>query len=163
MEGADGYLVYGAKRNKKYTLLKELEASQSSYKDSKLKQNTYYKYIVVAYTGTDAYKEVLSVSTTVIAATRGGKYRNPTSVKLNRTATLKLKVDKKQLLSGSVVSKMSAGKSLKTYRKLRFESSNPEVATVSAKGKIKTKKPGTCYIYVYSQNGKFKRLKIRVK
>ena len=43
------------------------------------------------------------------------------------------------------------------------ESSNPKVATVSAKGMIKAKKKGTCYIFAYSQNGLYKKTIVKGK
>ena len=38
-----------------------------------------------------------------------------------------------------------------------------DVATVTNKGVIKGKKKGTCYIYVYAQNGISKKVKVTVK
>ena len=50
-----------------------------------------------------------------------------------------------------------------THRKIAYESSNEAVATVSSTGVIKAKKKGSCYIYVYTQNGLSKKIKIKVK
>jgi uncharacterized protein YjdB len=46
---------------------------------------------------------------------------------------------------------------------MRYESSNTKIATVSAKGVIKANKAGTCYVYVYAQNGVAKKIKVTVK
>lgn len=46
---------------------------------------------------------------------------------------------------------------------IRYESSNKEIATVDSKGKIKAKAKGTCYIYVYAQNGVYKKIRVTVK
>ena len=46
---------------------------------------------------------------------------------------------------------------------MRFESTNKKIATVSAKGVVKGKKAGTCYVYAYSQNGIAKRVKVIVR
>ena len=45
------------------------------------------------------------------------------------------------------------------HQNIKYESSNTKVASVSSKGVIKAKKKGTCYIYVYAQNGVYKRIK----
>ena len=54
---------------------------------------------------------------------------------------------------------------LKTYRKIRFESGNVNVATVTSAGKVKAVgKPGdSTWIYAYAQNSVFSKLKITVK
>ncbi len=46
--------------------------------------------------------------------------------------------------------------------KLRYKSSNKKIATVDKNGKIKGKKKGTCYIYVYAINGLMKKVKVTV-
>ena len=46
---------------------------------------------------------------------------------------------------------------------MRYESTNPKVATVSARGVIKEKTKGSCYVYAYAQNGVAKRVKVTVK
>jgi len=56
------------------------------------------------------------------------------------------------------------GKKLKEHTAvLRYESSNTEVATVNSKGKITAKGKGSCYVYVYAQNGVYKRIKVTVE
>ena len=47
--------------------------------------------------------------------------------------------------------------------KVRYLSSDPKIATVSAKGKIKAKAKGTCKIYVHAVNGAYKTVKVTVK
>ncbi len=49
------------------------------------------------------------------------------------------------------------------HRKLTYESTNPEIATVTKKGVIKGKMKGTCYVYAYAQNGMFAKIKVIVK
>ena len=55
------------------------------------------------------------------------------------------------------------GASLKMIVKMRYESTNPKVATVSARGVIRAKAKGSCYVYAYVQNGVAKRVKVTVK
>ena len=52
---------------------------------------------------------------------------------------------------------------IKNHRIISFESSDTTIATVSSKGKIKAVGKGTCYIYVYAQNGVSTKVKIKVK
>ena len=103
-----------------------------------------------------------AVSETVIAVTAGGKYRNTSSVTLSKKKA-KLKTGKTLKLKGKAASNKSDGKKYKTFRKLIFESSNPLVATVTSKGKIKAIGKGKCYVYVYTQDGTYKRIKVTVK
>ena len=56
-----------------------------------------------------------------------------------------------------------SGKKIKTHRKLIYESSNTRVATVSKSGKIKAVSKGSCVIYVYAQDGKCQKVKVKVK
>ena len=56
-----------------------------------------------------------------------------------------------------------SGKNFAKYRKIAFESGNTKIATVTNKGVIKGKKKGTCYVYVYAQNGISKKVKVTVK
>ena len=67
-----------------------------------------------------------------------------------------------------VVKKVSKKKTSKKQvsihiAKFRYESTNKNIATVTSKGKIKAKKKGTCYIYIYAQNGCYKKVKVKVK
>ena len=54
-------------------------------------------------------------------------------------------------------------KPIKKHEGIKFESSNSKVVSVTSKGVIKAKKKGTCYIYVYAQNGVYKKIKVTVK
>ena len=55
------------------------------------------------------------------------------------------------------------GKNVKKRRAVSYESTDTKIATVSKKGVIKAKAKGTCYVYAYAQNGKCKKIKVRVK
>jgi uncharacterized protein YjdB len=63
----------------------------------------------------------------------------------------------------SVTVKSSVVKKARKHVKIRYESTNTNIATVSKKGVVKAKAKGTCYIYAYAQNGVFKKIRIRVK
>ena len=45
----------------------------------------------------------------------------------------------------------------------RYASSNKKIATVNKNGKVKAKKKGTCYIWIYAKNGYAKKIKVTVQ
>lgn len=59
--------------------------------------------------------------------------------------------------------KVSSKKKLPNHRKVSYESTNKKIATVSKKGVIKGKKKGTCYVYVYVENGISNKVKVTVR
>ncbi len=159
VKGADGYLVYGAPCGKQMQLLKELSSSQKSYKQTKLKKGVYYKYIVSAYKNIYGEKRIVATSVSVHACTNGGKYANPTSILYKQT-----KVTVKKGKTFTLKPKLKSKKTVKTHiAKFRYESSDPNVATVSKQGKIKGKAKGSCYVYLYTQNGIYKRVRVVIK
>ena len=158
---ADGYKIYGNRCGKKnhYKLIKDVGKSKTSYTQKKLKEGTYYKYVVAAYKIVDGKKVTIAVSKTIHATTTGGKYGVAKSVKVNKSKVT-LKKGKKFTIKAAEVKK---DKTIKQHRKIAYESDNTKVATVSTKGVVKAKKKGSCYIYVYAQNGVYKRIKVTVK
>ena len=163
VKGAEGYIVYGAKCNSKgkiYKMEKLNDTTKTSFTHKKLKKGTYYKYVVRAYKVVDGVKTTVSTSKTLYITTSGGKYANYTSVKVPKTKVT-IKKGKKYTIKAKAV--LKKGKKSKTHRKLCYESSNTNIATVTSKGVIKAKKKGTCYVYVYAQNGVYKKIKVTVK
>ena len=156
VKGASKYIVYGNKcgRSNRYKKLKTVRTT--SYTQKKLKKGTYYKYLVVAIKGSKA----IATSKTIHVATTGGKVGNNKSVKVNKK-TFKIGVGKTVTLKATAV---VASKKLKVkkHRAIAFESSNKNIATVSKKGVIKGVQKGTCYVYVYAQNGVMAKVKVVV-
>ena len=97
---------------------------------------------------------------TVHEVTEGGKKTNPKSVKVKKS-TVKIKKGKKFTIKPTIV-KVDSKKKLVNHRKISYECTNEKIATVSKKGVIKGKKKGTCYVYVYAENGIFKKVKVTV-
>lgn len=164
VKGAQGYLIFGNRCNsggKKYKvkLLKTVGKNTTGYTHKKLKKGTYYKYIVQAYKKVGGKIKILSTSKTIHSATTGGKYGNPGSLKLNKTK-ITLKKGKKFTLKARESAKY---KKPKKHRRISYESTNTKVARVSAGGVIQAKKKGKCDIYVYAQNGVYKRVRVTVK
>lgn len=165
VSGAKKYIVYGnicGKKNKPVKIASTTGASitVSKINGKKLKKGTYYKFILAAV---DKDNRIVSTSKTIYAATSGGKYCNYKSVSTkakNNKVTIKAK---KTFKLGAKMTKTSKKLKVKKCRGIAYESSNTAVATVSGKGVIKGVKKGTCYVYVYTQNGVSKKIKVVVK
>ena len=182
--GAKEYVVYGGLCGKGKKVKKLLTTTGTSYNvkkaGAKLKKGKYYKFIVIAI---DGKNNVVSSSKIVHAATAGSKKAaNPKKVtvkaKINKSGK-KLKKWKKTgkitLRAGSTPKNLVKSTKLKgSFTKakkakvkkhvaMRYESSNPMIAAVSAGGQVTAKKKGTCKIYVYAQNGAVKTVTVVVK
>lgn len=156
---AEEYVVYAAKCGKNSKLTKVEDTEKTSYICKNLKKKTYYKFVVVAL---DEDDEIISKSMTVIEATKGGKVTNVKSLKVANGKKISVKKGKKVKIKTTVKKEASSAK-VKNYRKLSYESSNTGIAAVSKKGVVKAKKKGSCYVYVYAQNGVHKKIKVVVK
>ena len=165
VEGAQNYVIYGNKcgtnnKYKKLTATTNLSLTFTNVAGNKLKKGTYYKFLVYAV---DGKGKILSTSKTVHVATTGGKVGNDKAV---RTAAKKnkvtLKIGKSFKLKAKPVPKSKKLK-VKRHRKIAYETSNSNIATVSKKGVIKAKDKGVCYVYAYTQNGIFAKVKVTVK
>ena len=165
VKDADGYVIYGAPCNTKGKInkLKVLsiikDNSKTAYTAQGLKKGTYYKYYIKAYKLVDGKKVYLAKSKVIHVTTTGGKYGNAKAVKVNKTS-VSLKAGKKFTIKASMVKK---DKKISRHAAIKYESSNSKVASVSSKGVITAKGKGTCYIYVYAQNGVYKKVKVTVK
>lgn len=163
--GAKEYVIYGNAVGRKNKMVRLASVTGSSYTVKKiggksLKKGTYYKFMLVAV---DAGNKVVSTSKTVYAATSGGKYfnyKNVTTKAKKNKVTIKVK---KTYKLGAKQTSASKKLKVKKYRGISYESSDTSVATVSSKGVIKGVKKGTCYVYVYTQNGVSKKIKVVVK
>lgn len=162
IKDADGYILYGNKCGKK-NKLKHIKTftknSTVKYTQKKLKKGTYYKYLVVAYKNINGVKVTIAAAKNVHATTKGGRFGVAKSVKVNKTSKT-LTVKKKFKIKASEV---KLDKKISHHRNIKFESDNTKVATVNNKGVVTAKQKGKCYIYVYAQNGVYKRIRITVK
>ena len=161
LKNAKKYVVYASKCGTKkgsvppFKKIKTVKKNTFTY--SKLKKGTYYKFLVVAL---DKNNKVVTTSKTVHVVTKGGKNGNDKTVSLNKSS-VSLKKGKTFKIKAKEVPQ-SKSKKVKRHRKVAYESSNKKIAKVS-KGKITAKKKGTAYIYVYAQNGLYKKVKVTVK
>ena len=159
VSGANGYIIYGAASGKKNKMQLVADVTGSSYTVKGLKAGKSYKYVVRAYKLVHGDKRIMEVSKTIHVTTKGGKYGNPTSI-TNVKSRVNVKKGKKLTLKP----RMKVSKKIKNrITKFRYESSNKSIATVSSKGKITAKKKGSCTVYIYTQNGCCKKVKVKVK
>lgn len=158
IKDADGYIIYGAKcgkknKMKKITTIKNGNTNKWTQKNRK--KGTYYKYMVVAFKGED----MITTSKSVHATTPGGKKGNPIGITNVKKTKLTLKIGDTYKIKAKV-------KVNKAYSKhvleLRYESENKDIASV-VKGVIKANKSGETNIYIYTQNGISKKIKVKVK
>ena len=172
IKGAEGYDVFFAKCNTKEsrTKLKRVKTIKGNatfaWTKSGLKKQTAYKAQVKAFAYKNGKKTYVKTSPAVHVFTTGGsgKYTNPKSVSVNKTA-VSLKAGRTFQIKGKVV-KLNAKKKLipKPHGPaLRYCSSNKAVATVSSAGKITAKKAGKCTVYVLAVNGVRKAIAVTVK
>lgn len=168
VKGAAGYVIYGSACGNNYFKLGTTTGA-GSFTHKKLKKQTYYRYIVLAYANIDGKQVPIAISKNVHGVTKGDAnlendktYGNASKITVKNEKKLKqaIKAGKKIQIKTKVT--YLAGKHT-THRKIAYESSNEVVATVSSTGVIKAKKKGSCYIYVYTQNGLSKKIKIKVK
>ncbi len=160
--GADGYVILANTCGDKLQVVKTItNGKTTSWKHTKLKKGTYYKYVVTAYKLTDGKQIAVSTSKMIHVPTTGGKYTDVKAVKVNKSK-ISLKKGKTAKIKAKEVKKISS-KKIKRHRKLCFESDNTKVATVSKSGKIIAKSKGKCYIHVYAQNGVSKKVRVIVK
>ncbi len=146
--GAVGYAVFGAKAGMPYQKLAEVTGM--TFRQEGLSKGASYKYFIAAY---DASGEILAISKVIhVSADKN----NPASIKLNK--------NKVSLSTGGtfkIKASVNGGKG-QNSQKIRYESSNPAVATVSANGTVTAAAPGNCTIFVFAQNGTFRKIKVTV-
>lgn len=172
VKGASGYVIYGnisGKANKYTRLAKQAGNSLKVTKlanGAALKKGTFYKFYVTAYQTVNGQDKVIATSKAAHVATKGGKAKskanNVKKVTVNKKKVTLAKKGKKFKLKAKTTLAFKTIK-LKKRRKIKYESSDTKVATVSSKGVIKAVGKGSCYVYVYSQNGTFAKVTVKVK
>lgn len=160
VSGADGYMIYSAKCGGKLKLKKTVGKNVRTWKQKKLKAGTYYKYYVAAYKLVNGKKVVIGESSDIHTATNGKKYGYAKKITVKKS-TFKLSVGKTATIKATL---KNTSKKVKDHTvRIRYISTNNDVATVNAKGKITAKSAGTCYVYCYALNGLTKKVKVTVK
>ena len=164
-EYAAYYVVYGnrcdAKRSKYYQVRLETTNNNSftvtHINGSRLVPGNGYKFKVVAY---DEDGNIVEQSQTLHIVTKGGKSKNYTGLKIKSPKKGKAVMTRGKTLK---IKAKAKGKRVKKHSGLLYQSSNPSVARVTNKGKIVGVNSGSCVIYVCTQNGIYKTVRVTVK
>ncbi len=163
IKGADHYVIYGNKCGNQYKKIKTVTGRSKGWTQKKLKKNTYYKYLVIAVKKANGASTVISTSKSIHIATAGGKKGNYKSVKLTNVKKNKLAMKVGGTFKIKAKGVPASKKKVSVHRRLKYESTNETVVTVNKKGKIKARRKGTAYVFVYAQNGVYKRIKVTVR
>ena len=179
--GADGYDIFMAKCDGggvKYSVQKAQTINGSGtlswttpsnlkVSGTGINAGTAYKAYVKAYVLVNGTHVYINTSPLIHAFASGvsGKYCNTKSVKIKSKKNVKIKKGKTSKIKASATKLKSKKKLISKSHEphIRYMSSNPGIATVTSKGKIKGVSAGTCYIYVYTVNGAYKTVKVTVK
>lgn len=163
VSGATSYVIYANKCGKSNKIKKIATVKKNTYTHKKLKKGTYYKYVVVAVKSTVIGDRTAAISKMIHVSTKGSKYGNFKKVTVTKKVLAKAKKLKKgkTLKLGAKAAKASS--KAKIHVKLRYQTSNKKIATVSSKGVVKGVGKGSCYVFVYAQNGVYKKIPVTVK
>ena len=165
VSGATRYVVYGnrcGKKNKMKKLATVTGKTRNITKIAgrKLKKGKSYKFIIMAVNSSN---KVVSTSKTIHVMTKGGKTGNHRMVRVSGSVVKKAKSLKKGKSLKLKAAAVKGSLKVKKHRALKYESTNPAVATVSSKGVVKGVSKGTCSVYAYAQNGIYKKINVTVK
>ncbi len=144
---------------KKSVVLKKIEGK-------KLSRSKDYKVKVKAYAKVNGKKVCVGRSVVChVAGKTNKKHTNAKKVKVSKkTVVLRKEPGISHKIKAFIV-KETKKKSLLSKEhdaKLRYDSTDTSVATVTKDGKVIPKKRGICYIYVTALNGKYNRVKVLV-
>lgn len=172
VSGAEGYDIYAAKyTSKKLTrcaTVKDGKAASTKLtkvNGKKPDKKTAYQVKVKAYRYVDGTKQYLAESLSVFTVGNSNKkYTDAKSVKPDKK-TYQIKKKGTAVIKAKLTRKNSKKKLLpvKYVKQFRYFSTNEKIASVNAKGKVKGKKKGNCYVYIVAGNGAKTRVKIQVK
>lgn len=163
--GADGYDVFYAKCAVKPWYRMAVDGGDTrSYRISHLDKGVAYKAYVRAWKYVKGVKTYIGKASPTLHAITGGcngKYCNAKSVKVSKSS-VKLKPGASAKIKASVKGVKPDRKVLAHVKALRYYSSDRNVATVTASGKIRAKGAGSCTIYAMANNGVRASVKVRV-
>ena len=166
VKGAEGYDIFFAKCNRHFKLKKTVSAAEScAVRFKGLDKRESYKAYVRAWKKVDGKKTYIGKASPQVHAITGGYTNhecNARSVKLNKTR-LTLKAGRSAALKAKLKGVKSGMKLLDHVAKVRFYSTNANVATVDDGGKVTAVGQGSCTIYAIANNGVRSKVKVNVK
>jgi uncharacterized protein YjdB len=154
VKGAKGYDVFFARCGGKYELIQTVTDSRSCRIDGLLKGKSYKAY-VKAWKKIDGVQTYIGKGSPPVHVIVGGytkKYTNARSLTV-KTPELTLVKGKSKTIKATVKGVKSGRTILAHVEKLRYYSSDRNVATVTSTGEIKAIAGGKCTIYVITNNG----------
>ncbi len=168
---AEGYEIRFARCSGKDTirsckLVKTIkDANTLTWSKTKLKMKTPYKGYVKAYRMENGKKKYLASGVQVHCITGNSNATHTNAKKIIPTRkTLTVKTGQTKALPKCLVKKYARKKQLLAHEaKLRYATSDENIATVNSKGKVTAKGKGTCAIYVFANNGVRASVKLKVK
>lgn len=169
VQNADGYTVYRYKKtSKKYKVVHTVRGNEiAQWINKKLKTNQVYKYKVSAYKNVNGKKVEGKASDWAKAKTyrKNGKRINGQAPKVSRKKVYLGLCSSKKITARVTASKYGTNKKKKAFsKKVRWSSSNKEIAKVSKQGVITAgTKAGSCYVYVKAHNGRKTKILVTVK
>ncbi len=169
VKGADRYVIYATycgKKNK-YKKIATVKGNITKYDITKLngkklnpKKNVKV-YVVAQKKVKGKYKTLFKTPTFHIAGAKS-KYSNVKKITVKKNKYT-LKVGKTAKIKAKIVLAKKNKKAIAHVKKFRYKSTNTAVVKVDKNGKIKAIGKGTATVYVYSNNGTAKAIRITVK
>ncbi|MDO4869323.1 MAG: hypothetical protein Q4A65_03380, partial [Bacillota bacterium] len=168
VQGADRYDIYFAKCNSGEDTyiadkVKSVTADKLTWTKTGLKKKHIYKFYVVAVQEVGGKDVVISRSalTHTIAGNVQGRFTNPKSLKLKKSSVT-MAVGETFEIKATIKKVSKKKKLLHHTNHLRYCTDCPGVATVSGDGVITAVAPGTATIYVQTENGIWKTVKVEI-
>ncbi len=173
VDGANGYDIFYAKcgSTPRYRTavrggdIGRLEGRTAfSYRIKHLDRGVAYEAYVRAWKRVAGVKSYIGKASPMLHAITGGynsRYCNAKSVKVDKSS-VKMKVGATKKIKASVKGVKSGREVLAHEKQLRYYSSDRNVATVNAAGKIRARGVGSCTIYVMANNGVCASVKVKV-
>ena len=165
---AKRYVIYAAYCGKnKYKKIKTVKGNITSFKLTKLsgrKINTKknLKLYIVAQKKANGKWVKLFKTPTFHTAGKNSKYTNIKKIKVKK-AEFTLEQGNTAKIKASLVLENKKKKPINHVKKLRYMSTNTAVVKVTKSGKLKAVGKGKATVYVYSNNGTAKAIKVTVK
>ena len=155
VQGAKGYDVFFARCGRSFKLKQSVSGNTSQLRVSGLDKRTCYKAYVKAWKTVNGKKTYIGDASPEVHAITGGynsKYCNARSVKLNKSS-LTMKAGDSKTLKATVQKVKSNRELLNHTAKVRYYSSNPNVARVNKNGVVTAVAKGKCRIWAIATNG----------
>ena len=167
----DGYIIYryhaSSKKYKEIHTIKSSIKKGMTWTDKHLRVNKVYKYKMASYKTIDGKTQVSDRSDWVSAKTykRNSKKINARSPKVSKKEVYLGLCTAKKVTAYSKPAKYGKNKKKKVIsNQIRWNSSDPAVATVDKKGVITAGvKAGICSVYAKAHNGTRTKIKVIVK